>query len=147
MVDISITLDDRKVRRDLNGLADSILPLALRPVHIAAQWVAGRVQKDYLRGPRPEHLEVDTGRLRGSIHSMTVLTKNGIEGHVGTNVRGLRGFNYPKYWELDGSAHGGPRPFLAPARDENWFKIAAIFKKEFKARLEKWLSARGSSTT
>jgi len=147
MVDISITINDKKIRKDLEDLGRNILPLALRPIHIAAQWIAGQIQKNYLRGPRPERLTVDSSRLIGSISSSAGIEGNEIIGHVGTNVRSDTGFNYPEYWEHRGTKHGGPRPFLQPARDDNRAKWLKIFEKELRVRVEKWLNAKASSTT
>lgn len=122
-----------------------------------------RVQRDWLRGPRPSKLGVVTGRLLRSItqgsgadtRSRFVSTPTSATAIVGTNV------TYGAAWELGFSrkvgagARGGPRTLTGRARDTYIAKhppgvkqVAARpflapaldgFKAEATARIEKAL--------
>jgi HK97 gp10 family phage protein len=142
MVEIEIKLKDEKFRKDMDALQAVIPEINERSLGKAAAFVAGRVQSNYLRGPRPDRLEVRTARLIGSIQSETKRDGKDTKAYVGSNAVSKEGYNYPGYWEYDGSKHGGPRPFLSPAVEENADKWINIWIGELKKRLEAWLSAR-----
>lgn len=142
MVEPKIRIDDEEAQRALRALGREAGKLAVEPMSIAAQWLAGQTAKRYLRGPRPERLTTDTGRLIGSIGSKVEERKGEIIGHVGTNVVSNTGFNYPEYWEKRGTRHGGPRPFLNPAKDELKQRWRTLFRNEYTKRLKEWLRAK-----
>lgn len=66
---------------------------------------------------------VDTGRLRGSIHTTGKSTPNGAEASVGTNVE------YALYQEL-GTSKMQAQPFLKPALQKNKAKAKTIIQTE-----------------
>ena len=142
--EIKIEIDSKKAINDLTALALKIPQFMLIPLRRAALWIVGQSQNKYLRGPSPQYLRKKSGRLRTSIGEETKLEGKEVIAHIGTNVKSKRGFNYPGYWEDDGTGkgHGGPRPFLAPARDRDRGKWMSIFEKEFKVRLTQWVKAR-----
>jgi hypothetical protein len=144
MVEIEIKLHDERFKADLEALKSAIPDMNERAIGLAAEFVRGRVQKDYLMGPRPERLEVRSARLIQSIQSETERDGDDTKAYVGSNARSTGGFNYPAYWEYDGSKHGGPRPFLGPAVEENAEKWVDIWIKNLGKRIEAWLSARAS---
>lgn len=144
MVEIQIKLKDEKFRKDMNALEEVIPGLNTKALGLAAEFVRGRVQSNYLRGPRPERLEVRSARLIGSIQSEVIRDGKDSKAYVGSNAVSPEGFNYPGYWEYSGEKHGGPRPFLAPAVEENSEKWIDIWIKNLAQRLEAWLSARTS---
>ena len=47
---------------------------------------AGEAQRFYLSGPRPEILDVRTGRLRGSVATEVEVNGNDVTGRIGSNV-------------------------------------------------------------
>jgi len=142
MVELTIRLKDEKFRKDMDALQAVIPDMNAKSLGLAAEFVRGRVQKDYLMGPRPDRLEVRTARLIGSIQSDVIRDGKDSRAFVGSNAKSPEGFNYPGYWEFDGSKHGGPRPFLGPAVEENSERWINIWIGELKKRLEAWLSAR-----
>lgn len=92
--------------------------------------------QQWLQGPRPERLGTASRRLikamqggysfSGGIKETGSASISSKEGYikaekVGNVIRGEVGletfgpFDYPEYWEFNGKAHGGPRPFLNPA--------------------------------
>jgi hypothetical protein len=142
MVELHITVKDEKFRKDMDALQAVIPDMNEKALGLAAEFVRGRVQKDYLMGPRPERLEVRTARLINSIQSDVRREGKDSKAFVGSNARSPQGYNYPGYWEYDGSKHGGPRPFLGPAVEENSEKWIDIWIGALKKRLEAWLSAR-----
>lgn len=144
MVEIEIKLLDERFKADLEALRRAIPDMNERAIGLAAEFVRGRVQKDYLMGPRPERLEVRSARLIQSIQSETERDGDDTKAYVMSYARSLDGFNYPAYWEYDGSKHGGPRPFLGPAVEENSEKWVDIWIKNLGKRVEAWLSARVS---
>jgi len=139
MAEVRITMNDVATQKRLNALIRKVPKLAINPLSLAIQYIAGQSQKIYLRGPRPERLGVKTGRLRNSISSKVAIEGGDIVGYVGTNVVSPGGFNYPGFWENRGR-HGVPRPFLKPARDDTRAKWNKIFLDNFKSELLKWLS-------
>ena len=144
MVELNIKLHDEKFRKDMDALQEVIPDINERAIGLAAEFVRGRVQKDYLMGPRPERLEVRTARLTQSIQSEVEREGKDSRAFVMSYARSLDGFNYPAYWEYDGSKHGGPRPFLGPAVEDNADKWVDIWINNLKKRIEAWLSARAS---
>lgn len=79
-------------------------------LELGARAVVTRAQKSYLRGPAPERLRVDTGRLWRSI-TYRMRRAPRIMAAVGTNVP------YGREWE-EGRRWKGKidkRPFLRPA--------------------------------
>jgi hypothetical protein len=144
MVELNIKLHDEKFRKDMDALQEVIPDINEKAIGLAAAFVRGRVQKDYLMGPRPERLEVRTARLIGSIQSETIREGKDTRAFVGSNAVSKEGYNYPGYWEYDGSKHGGPRPFLGPAVEDNADKWVTVWINNLKKRIEAWLSARAS---
>jgi hypothetical protein len=143
MVELTIRLKDEKFRKDMDALQAVIPEMNRLSLHHAAEFVRGWVQTRYLTGPRPERLDVQSGRLKGSIQSKTELIGKDAMAWVGSNARAKKtDFNYPGYWEFDGSKHGGPRPFLGPAVEQDREEWIGIWIGELKKRLEAWLSAR-----
>lgn len=144
MVDIKLRLLDEKFKKDMAALEGVLPDLLEKSFGLAAEYVRGRVQKEYLRGPRPERLGVRSARLINSIQSSTEREGDDTRAFVGSNALSTGGFNYPGYWEFDGSKHGGPRPFLAPAVEEDSEKWIGVWLRDLKRRVEAWLSARAS---
>ena len=140
MVNLKIDVKSDKAIKALNKLIRKVPELAVRPMSVAVQYIAGAAQEKYLRGPRPIHLAVNTGALRKSISTKVILKDKTIEAHVGTNQVSKTGFNYPWYWEFKGH-NDKPRPFLRPARDNYKDKWVKIFVDEFKKELKKWIEA------
>jgi len=142
MVEIEIKLHDEKFRKDIDALQEAIPEMNEKSLGLAAEFVRGRVQKDYLMGPRPERLDVRTARLIGSIQSKVIREGKDSKAYVGSNAVSPEGYNYPGYWEYSGSKHGGPRPFLGPAVEEHREEWIDIWIKKLKEQIEAWLSAR-----
>lgn len=146
MVEISIKVHDEKFRKDIDALGAAIPEMNRLSLGRAAEQVRGWVQTKYLSGPRPEFLvsgpRPTTGRLKGSIQSETIRNGKDSKAYIGSNAKSKKGYNYPGYWEFDGSRHGGPRPFLGPAVEREKEKWINIWIGELKKRLEAWLSAR-----
>ena len=84
--------------------------------------VEARSKAGYLRGPRPLHLGVVTGRLSGSVTTHMEVTSDSVYGICGTNV------GYGKAWELGftrkigAGARGGPRTLTGGARERYFAK-------------------------
>ena len=84
--------------------------------------VEARSKAGYLRGPRPLHLGVVTGRLSGSVTTHMEVTSDSVYGICGTNV------GYGKAWELGftkkvgAGARGGPRTLTGKARETYFAK-------------------------
>ena len=134
-----VRLDMSQVKRMFKVLPTQVLFIARKPLFSAADFVRGKAQHDYLRGPRPIRLEVATGRLRGSVRALAPK----IEGKTVTaeekaSALSTQGFDYPAYWEWDGSRHGGPRPFLQPARDNHQTEWHGIFLEKFEKDFNAW---------
>ena len=95
----------------------------------------------YLQGPRPEQLDMVSGRLMRAIlgghafgggkissGSASISTKDGYQkahkkgntfwGEIGVDFTNKYGFDYAEYWEERGTSHGGPRSFLRPAGEQ-----------------------------
>jgi hypothetical protein len=147
MVELNIKLHDEKFRKDFDALQEVIPDMNEKALGHAAAFVRGRVQKDYLRGPRPERLEVRSGRLIGSIQSAVVREGKVSKAFVGSNAVSKKGFNYPGYWENDPvfpDRKRDPRPFLNPAVEDNADKWVTVWINNLKKRIEAWLSARAS---
>ncbi len=94
-----------KIKRDLDD--------EVRKLGFALQL---RVQRDYLRGPRPERLGVVTGRLLRSItqggadsRSRFESTATSAIAYVGTNVDYGAGWEYGFTKKVGAGARGGPR--------------------------------------
>ena len=138
MANIKVTIDTTEVEKALLALTMRVPFLALAPMKKVGIFIAGRSQKEYLRGPRPIRLRVDTSRLRGSIDSEAHLEGKNIITTVGTNVKSDSGYNYPGRWEFGKNS----RPFLQPAREDHRDKWFNIFWKDFKKNLDKWLKSR-----
>lgn len=102
----------------------------------ALQTVGRTAASDWLRGPRPDRLGIKGGDLiramegthafdPGDEGSASTSKKQGwvkawkvgtnVFGEIGVDVVSSGGFHYDEYWEKDGSAHDGPRPFMNPA--------------------------------
>lgn len=143
-MEIEIKINDEKFKKDIAALKTAIPDMVEKSLGYAAEFVRGRVQADYLRGPRPERLRVDTARLINSIQSATSRQGTEIKAFIGSNALSDTGFNYPRYWELSGSRHGGPRPFLWPAVEQNREKWVNLWITRLKGLMERWLSARQS---
>lgn len=78
--------------------------------------VEARSKSSYLRGPRPTHLGVKTGRLISSVTTRMEVSADSVYGICGTNV------SYGALWELGfkrrvgAGARGGPRTLSGKAR-------------------------------
>jgi hypothetical protein len=140
MVELNIKVYDEGARQYLDDLKREIPSFIDVGLRGAADYIRGQVQLKYLRGPRPERLRVASGRLSKSIQS-DVVDHVGV---VGSDAESDEGFNYPGYWEYDGSRHGGPRPFLNPAVEEQWDGAMQRFEDAMGKALDKWLSAKRS---
>jgi hypothetical protein len=139
---IAMQFDTSKVSAMMKDIKQKLPHLLLKPLYRAADTVRGISQKEYLRGPRPDKLAVATGRLFGSLRASSTLTSGGAKGEVVANAVSSGGFDYPGYWELRGTRHGGPRPFLRPARDEHKDKWMQVFNQAFKETFEQWQNAK-----
>jgi len=137
-IELSVKVESKKPIRDLSRFAEAIPDAMEKALDRASLFVAGRVQKDFLQGPRPTRLRVDSGRLKLSISNFVERpSKTTVRAFVGSNAISDSGVNYPLYWEIDGSRHGGPRPFLVPAVDQNRNKTDKIIRTFMKRFLEK----------
>ncbi len=81
-----------------------------------------RVQRDYLRGPRPARLGVKTGRLLRSIAQGAGDSRTHFESTpvsavavVGTNVEYAAGWEYGFTRKVGAGARGGPRTLMGKA--------------------------------
>lgn len=143
---VEIHLDDKDVKRFFQDLQRSMTSIVLMPLYRAADYIRGKSQEKYLTAAGPEHLNVDTGNLRMSLKAEARVIAGDAVGVVSANARSDRGFDYGAYWEWwgTGPGHGGPRPFLTPARDEHQDEWMNVFNKAFKEKFEQWESARAS---
>jgi hypothetical protein len=139
---IAMQFDTSKVSAMMKDISKKLPQLLLTPLYRAADTVRGISQKYYLRGPRPDRLAVVSSRLFGSLRASSKLTAGGATGEVVANAKSDSGFDYPGYWELRGTRHGGPRPFLHPARDEHKDKWMQVFNRVFKETFEQWQNAK-----
>jgi len=141
---VSIQLDDREVKTFFQDLKQNMKQLVLMPLYRAADYVRGKSQEKYLTAAGPTHLNVDTGRLRMSLKTESRISGNEVVGIVSADAQSVRGFDYGAYWEWRGTGkgHGGPRPFLTPARDQHQDEWMRVFDKAFKEKFEQWQSAK-----
>jgi len=135
---IEVRLDYNEVRKMLKAIGKELPRFLIKPLYRAADFIRGVSQEQYLRGPRPDRLAVVSSRLFGSLRAEAKVTGKGAIGIIKANAHSDQGFDYPAYWETDGSAHGGPRPFLKPARDEHKDKWMKVFNKVFEERFNQW---------
>ena len=137
-IELSVKIDTKKPIKDLDRFAKAIPTAMEKAMDRASLFIAGRVQKDFLQGPRPTRLRVGEGRLKLSINNFVERPSKGIvRAFIGSNALADSGFNYPLYWEISGSRHGGPRPFLVPAVDANRKKADKIIRDSMKRDLTK----------
>jgi len=139
---ITMRLDTSKVSAMMKDVSKKLPQLLLKPLYRAADMVRGISQEHYLRGPRPDRLGVVSGRLFGSLRAESKIAADGAVGIVEARAKSDGGFDYPGYWELRGTRHGGPRPFLKPARDQHREQWMRIFDQVFKERFEQWQNAK-----
>lgn len=132
-----VRFDTREVDAMFRNMRRRFPKITSRAMLDTAEWGAKQVPPLYLKGPRPDRLVSDpvrgtTGRLARGIAGDVVATEKttGVI-YVKNHVKSPRGFDYPAYWETDGSAHGGPRPFLKPFLHEKWRKIVTMFQGHF----------------
>lgn len=140
MVDLKIVIHSEKAIVDLRKLEAVIPDYNEIAVKRAAEYLRFVVQKYFLRGPRPQILDVRTARLVNSVDTETERTGADTRAWVGTNARSDTGYNYPAYWEYDGSKHGGPRPFLAPAVERFREKWIDVWLKSLKQQVERFIA-------
>ena len=77
----------RGVTKVLSKLGKNVSLKMVATMAIAQRMVANTAKANYLSGPRPDRLGVQTGRLRRSIATPPPkVTPTGVEGEVGTNV-------------------------------------------------------------
>ena len=112
-MNINVTVDNRATLDDIHRLELALPRAELKGMQNAVDYAVLMVPK-FLKGPRPDHLDVKSGNLSQYISGVVEKLGNNVDGYIGTNVKSNKGFNYPEYWEESGSAHGGPRPFLRP---------------------------------
>ena len=140
MVELKIRIIDARAKADLAELKYHIADYNEIAMKRAVEYVRGVVQKDFLRGPRPEKLNVRTARLINSVDTETIREGDDTRAFIGTNAKSDSGYNYPAYWEYDGSKHGGPRPFLRPAVEEYRQKWTDVWVKSLKQQIEKFIA-------
>jgi hypothetical protein len=140
MVELKIRVIDARAKADLAELKYHISDYNEKALMRAAEYVRGVVQKDFLRGPRPEKLNVRTARLINSIQAETEREGEDTRAYIGSYARSDAGYNYPAYWEYDGSKHGGPRPFLRPAVEEYRDRWTTVWVKSLKQQVEKFIA-------
>jgi len=134
---VSIRLDDRNFQRFIKKLPKEAMRLAIRPLYRAADMIRGISQDRYLRGqsltPRT-HTLINSVRAFVNTHSRYPI--------AGVRARAVsaRGFDYASYWEWDGSAHGGPREYLQPARDDHQREWLTEFERAFEQEFNAWAS-------
>ena len=140
------------------NISDQIVKTINEGMRRALQVVGILSAQNFLQGPKPDHLRIDTGRLiRGMMggHSFneadtgrSVSNADSIreikrEHKSLVGVIGLKTFSpwdYPEYWEERGTVHGGPRPFLGPAEKaaRSSGKIDQVIQEEIdKLRFDK----------
>ena len=139
---VNIHLDDSQVKAFFRALRTDLKEIVLEPMYRAADYIRGVAQKQYLTAGAPDHLNVRTGRLRASVRAEAKIESGQAVGIVQARAESNQGFDYAAYWEHSGSRHGGPRPFLAPARDEHKDEWMQIFNKVFAERFNKWQNAK-----
>jgi len=139
---VNIHLDDSQVKAFFRALRTDLKEIVLQPMYRAADYIRGVAQKQYLRGPRPTHLQTDTGNLWKGVRAEARIESGQAVGIIQARAESKQGFDYAAYWELSGSRHGGPRQFLAPARDEHEDEWMQIFNRVFAERFNKWQSAK-----
>ena len=138
-----VRVDLSEVQRMFKKIPDAAIQASMRPLFAAADFVRGKAQHDYLRGPRPTRLEVRTGRLRGSVRALAPKVEGKtITAEIKAKALSSTGHDYGAYWEWDGSKHGGPRPFLQPARDNHRTEWLAIFIDGFVKRFNTWAKGK-----
>jgi hypothetical protein len=142
MVEIRIVVHSEKAIADLKELYVMLPDWNELGLKRAAEFVRGVVQKHYLRGPRPEKLGVRTSRLHDSVDKDTKREGRDTRAWVGTNALSDEGYNYPSYWEYDGSKHGGPRPFLRPAVEEHKEQWIEVWRKGIETHLNKFVGGK-----
>lgn len=137
---VKISMDLTEVHRMFRQLPMGAMTVARNPLFQAADWVRGKAQSSYLRGPSPERLKIQTSRLFDSVHATVEPIASGKElvAKVKANAVSDGGFDYPAYWEWSGRKHGGPRPFLTPARDRHQDEWLRVFKTEFEKDFTAW---------
>jgi len=116
MMEMRITGTEEVMRR-LTGLSRELHQENIRAMEASVIYITNVSKQDYLSGPRPEKLDVVTGRLRSSVNYKVTGEGNDLKGIVGTNVV------YGRIHELGGylMRHGDivgfmpARPFLSAA--------------------------------
>ncbi len=72
--------------RSLQTIDLRVLQACARGLERGLLHTVGVVQREFLSGPRPEKLDVQTTRLRNSITSEVTLNDKGVIGRIGTNI-------------------------------------------------------------
>ena len=86
--------DWEKFYKRFQQRADEVPTLLGKILLKCMEWVRCIAATQYLTGPRPKKLAVDTGRLRASVnYRVTLVSNKRIEGVIGTDVK------YGKFWE------------------------------------------------
>jgi len=129
-----IIIEDTNLRERIDDLRSKLPGIVGKGLKASAVVYAGIVQRDYLQGPRPERLGVQSTRLIGSIQAEV----EGMRAIVSANARSDQGFNYPRYWEVSGKRHGGPRPFLTPPKTEKREEWESVGLKKIAEGIEEW---------
>jgi hypothetical protein len=75
------------VIRSLQTIDTRVLQACARGLDRGLLHTVAVIQREYLRGPRPEKLDVQTTRLRNSIASQVTLNDKGVTGRVGSNLK------------------------------------------------------------
>jgi len=116
----------------VNKALTEIEKVVFQTINRALLKVRGQAQKQYLTGPRPQHLGVRTGNLRRNLMTVTTLKENSAKGYL--FLRSIA--RYGIYWEAEERkgqvfSNGTPkyRPFVKPAWEDLKDRILLDFQK------------------
>lgn len=134
-------IGDKRLIAKFSAMPGEIKASIDRTVEALGFAVQAKVQGEYLRGPRPEHLGVRTGRLLGSITQGAPDSRSRFEStattafaFVGTNVE------YGQFWEYGftrrtgAGARGGKFTGMGPKALETYFSKHPPGEKNYPAR-------------
>lgn len=125
-MNVRVEIKTNDTVRDMRRLKAAMPKFHARGLTAAGQYLVGQVQKNKLQG---QALNRDSSRLIGSIDFDIV--KRGLDQilYIGSNAKSKKGFNYPKYWEME-ATRVPPRPYLEPTIRERNFRARTLFKKQ-----------------
>ncbi len=122
--------------KGLMAFTEEMLPAAAKGLEQGLQRIVGVSNRKYLSGPRPQRLDVLTGRLRGSITYAVDVSPDVVRGSVGTNLpygeyheRGFHGTEQVRSFTRATNIKGFQKINLARSRKDGSLKATSVLYK------------------